>query len=206
MSWFLKNKKKTVALLVSILIFTPIWWLTFVIWLSIALYSLNKYSIIHLSSKEVLALLYGRKQITKINTIIIGDTCTSDDIEKYKLGNTIAIQFPDRNLEASYQIFMHIESLLEDKGRLIILHDNRIRTEKLSIFDTPYIHPITIKELKQENLNKKIRHPFIYEPIKSLKYLLDYKKSNYKNRPCPKESLNTFCKEREIELIYLRKE
>lgn len=42
MSRFLKNKKAITALLAVIFIFTPVWYLAFIIWILLFLYATNK--------------------------------------------------------------------------------------------------------------------------------------------------------------------
>ena len=119
MSRFLKNKKAITALLAVIFIFTPVWYLAFIIWILLFLYATNKKILI--STRRVKSEINNRQEIRKIQTLIIGDTCTTDITNKYKSGNTIEVLFPDRSFEASYQIFLHIESLLEENGRLVFL-------------------------------------------------------------------------------------
>lgn len=203
MSWLLKRKKKVLAVLALLFIFSPCWYLAFVVWALIACHSFNNR--IKIANHNALSILHNRQNITKINTLIIGDTCSPSVTEKYTTSNTLAIQFPDRSLEASIQILMHVVSILEEHGRCIIIHDNAIAGNKLTIFDLPFLHPITIKELQLEESKKKSAYPLIYAPIKSIKYLLGVKKDNFKETKCPVEELYTFCEERKLELIYLNK-
>ena len=209
MSWILRRKKKVTALLVSVLLLTPAWYLVPVIWLLLIIYSpvnrrFNRWNAT-LSAEpwNVLSFLHKRDEIKPIDTLVIGDTCTQELLEKYKLGNSLEIQFPDRGLLASRLIFMHVESVLEEHGRLIILHDKNTTREKLSIYDIPYLHAITLKELKLESKAKSVRYPLILEPVKSIKYLLGIKKTGYHEAKCPIPELVSFCNERRIDLIYL---
>lgn len=202
MSWLLKNKRKVAAALILTLVFTPVWYMALLLGTLIAFHRIN--TKLSRTEQKNLSILHNRQQITKINTLIIGDTCPPAITEKFRTGNAFALQFPDRSLEASYQIFMHVESILEEKGRLIIIHDTKIAHNKLSIFDFPYLHSITIKELKCENWKNKQKYPLLYEPVKCFRYLINLRKRNYQEAACPKNELNTFCSERGIDFVYLR--
>lgn len=154
----------------------------------------------------ILSKLHNRIEIKKIHTLIIGDTCVQDIVDKYRLGNTLSIQFPDRSIKASFLIFMHVESILEDKGRLVILHDSKTAHNNITIFDLPYLSYITIKELNMDTARyRRARYPLLYEPVASVKYLLSSRKDNYVESNCPIEELRHFCQERNIELISLQR-
>lgn len=201
MSRFLKRKKKVLAILVLLFLFTPFWYLSFIVWGLIVCYALNSRA--KIVNYKALSILHNRLEITKINTLIIGDTCSPNITEKYEIGNTLAIQFPERSLEASIQILMHVVSVLEEHGRCIIVHDLANPRNKLTIFDLPFLHSITIKELQLEGLKRKSNYPLIHEPIISIKYALGLKKSRFRKTECPVEELSRFCKERKIDFVYL---
>lgn len=215
MSRFLKRKKKVISLLALIFLFTPYWYITLVIWLMLLLYILMQRLYKHcclLNAKiinypnTILSKLHNRIEIKKIHTLIIGDTCVQDIVDKYRLGNTLSIQFPDRSIKASFLIFMHVESILEDKGRLVILHDSKTAHNNITIFDLPYLSYITIKELNMDTARyRRARYPLLYEPVASVKYLLSSRKDNYVESNCPIEELRHFCQERNIELISLQR-
>lgn len=156
-----------------------------------------------ISTRRVKSEINNRQKIRKIQTLIIGDTCTTDITNKYKSGNTIEVLFPDRSFEASYQIFLHIESLLEENGRLVILNGGKHTKPGFTIFDYPFLHPITIKEMNREGWDKHANLPILVEPILCLKYLIHHKKRHWHEACCPLNELKQFCEERNIELIYL---
>ena len=204
MPGILKNKKILIlVMLLFVIMFTTLWYLSFVILAIIVAYVLNK--ILLRYNSDVISILHQRREVVKIDTLVIGDTCTDKLISQYARGYTLRIQHPDCGLEATFQKFMHVESILEENGRLIIINDSKVDQQHFSIFDIPFINIISQKELGIEYLTKKISYPLIYETIRSLKILLRYKKTDYKIFECPKEELREFCKERGIDFIYLRK-
>lgn len=214
MSWILRKKKQKLAILAIVFLFTSLWYLAISIWVLLVLYSLNArirgvfYSVNNRIASipcSVFAILHDRRNIAKINTLIIGDTCLKEVAEQYIIGNSLAVQFPGRSLEASYQIFMHIESVLEEQGRLVVFHDDKTDQHKLTIFDLPYLHAITIKELKMEGWEKKARYPLVYEPVRSIDYIRGLQKTGYQIDKCPDEKLTLFCKERNIDFLYLNR-
>ncbi len=205
MSRILKNKE-FIACLITFssavgIIFTNLWPL------SILFLAVTMVIIINKLAKRFLYknidILHNRTEIREIDTLVIGDNCDLVNISINK-ERTLFYQSADRSFTASYQIFMHIESLLNEGGRLIFICNTRIDSEKISIFDISYLHPITKKELGLESLEQMQRFPLIYEPIKSLKNILNYRENGFKITECNNE-LNKFCNERNIELIYLEK-
>lgn len=212
MSWILRKKKKAAAILALVFLPTPYWYLALAIWLLIFLYVLKQRLArrLHLQNEKIanhpnqaLSVLHNRKEITPIHTLFIGDTCSDELVDQYKRGNALRVQFPDRSLGASYHIFMHIESVLEEKGRVVILHDRKVRHNNLTFFDLPFIHFITIKESGMEGWQKKYARPLLYAPIRSIKFLRGSTKTGYRETACPMAELVHFCKERNIDLIYL---
>ena len=212
MSWILRKKKKAAAILALAFLLTPYWYLTLAIWLLIFLYILQKRIArrFHLLNEKIanhpnlaLSVLHNRKEIVPIHTLFIGDTCSDELVNQYKHGNALRVQFPDRSLGASYHIFMHIESVLEENGSVVILHDRKVQHDNLTFFDLPFIHFITIKETGMEGWQKKFARPLLYAPIRSIKFLLGNTKTGYRETACPMVELVHFCKERNINLKYL---
>lgn len=205
MSRFLKNKE-VLACMIALLLaagitFTNIWPLSAIFLLVAVVIIINKLLKRHLYKN--LDVLYNRTSIKEIKTLVIGDNCDIKDIPIDR-DSTVFFQSADRSFNASYQIFMHVESLLENGGRLIFINDTKVNQEAITIFDIFYLHPITRKELKIEELTLKSKYPLMYEPIKSLKNILRLNKKGFKQIEC-KDNLYQFCKERNIELVYLSK-
>lgn len=206
MSRILRNKKFVfIALLLilsTVMLFTVLWPLSVVLITLILLKTAN--SLLLRYNYKSLSFLHGRKEIRKINCIVIGDVCSDRIIKEHYKGNVLTFQIPDRSLEASIQIFWHIESLLEENDRLILVYDKK-HVKGYSLFDLPYFNTISQKELALETLENKRNYPLFYEPIRSIKILLGIKNKKYEVCKCPDECLTMFCKDRGIELICLTK-
>ena len=153
MPWVLKNKKKLLACVVAIIsigiIFTSFWYVSIIGFLFIIFYLLEH--LLKGYNAKALAVMHQRHNIVKIKTLVIGDVCDESIYKKYQSGETLKIQAPDRSLEASYQIFMHIESVLEENGNLIIVNDSKVDQQRYSVFDIQFLNSITRKELGIEN-------------------------------------------------------
>lgn len=208
MSRILRAKRKLAICIVLILSFviivtTPFWYIAVTLWIMAALYVINIKTTVYDSG--IMRILHTRNEIIKIDTLVIGDTCSRKIISQYKKGNTICIQHHNRGLEASYQIFMHLESLLENGGRLVIVNDSKVNQERFSIYDIPFLNKITQKELNIERLAAKTKNPLFVTPLTSIAIFLRIKKSNYNVTQCPRKDLTDFCNKRNIELIYLNK-
>lgn len=207
MSWILRHKRRlaiyVLALLALVVVVTPLWPLSLLFWVGVAAIVLDRR--IPVYDHRVMSHLHGRQQIRKIDTLIIGDTCRESFLAQYAQGETLAIQHPDRGLDSSYQIFMHVESLLEHGGHLVIFNDSKVEQHAYSIFDLPFIYWVHKKELGIAHLDAATRHPLFNDPIRSIKILLRVKKNNYKQLQCPKQELTLFCRERKIDFIYLER-
>ena len=205
MPWVLKNKKKLLACVVAIIsigiIFTSFWYVSIIGFLFIIFYLLEH--LLKGYNAKALAVMHQRHNIVKIKTLVIGDVCDESIYKKYQSGETLKIQAPDRSLEASYQIFMHIESVLEENGNLIIVNDSKVDQQRYSVFDIQFLNSITRKELGIEKLANEFRHPLIYSPIISMKILFRLQKRGYKVKECPNKNLADFCCERRFNIIYL---
>lgn len=206
MSRILKSKKKlifAVAFVLSAVMLLYNVWIAFILLLFLAMLFLNRYVLIK-QSKKVSAVLHGRHEIIKITTLIIGDVCSSSILRNYKRGNTLEIVSPGRSFEASKMIFLHVESLLEEGDRLVLINNKNI-PNGYTQFDLPYLNTITKKELGIEDMEQKRKYPLLYSPIKSMMILLGVSSRNYRKVECPDNMIKTFCYERNIELIYLEK-
>ena len=205
MSRILKNKDFIACMILFLLAigvaYMGLWPLSLVFLAAVAVIIVN--IIAQRPIYKSLRILHNRTTIKEFDTLVIGDYCDMNDIE-INISRTAFFQSADRSYAASYQIFMHVHSLLNNGGRLIFINDTSVNPDAITIFDVLYLHPITRKELKIENLTNKIRKPFIFEPIKTLKNVLKLKKRGFKQAEC-KNGLHKFCEERNIELIYLEK-
>lgn len=209
MSRILISKRKLflfcVLLLGVIIVFTPLWYLSLLIFIVLLLLVLNRLIIRKIFDSY--CLISPQRAIKQYNTIVIGENINSSVYENLcDKHSTLFITSPDRTLTASYQILLHLISCITDGGTCIIVSNSLNKQKKeFSLFDIPYIHFITRKELNIEYLNNRVVLPLLYEPVKSLKFLLDIKSSGYKITECHSREIIDFCKRKNISLIYIEK-
>lgn len=209
MSRILRNKKLLVlasgSLLAVALLFISLWILSIII-LGGALFVLMNHIVIRKIGCPFQALSSVR-EIKSYKTLIIGEYASPSEYRAYCDKDTsVVITSPNRSLEASYQLLLHTASCIEECGTCIILYNRMVQINGLTLFDLPYIHPITRKELQIEYLVKQSRLPLLYEPIKSLKMLLHIKKRGFFETECPSAEIKNYCNKKGIHLIYMAKQ
>lgn len=209
MSRILKNKKLLVLssgfLLAIALLFTSLWILSILI-LGGVLFVLMNHIVIREIGRPFQALSSVR-EIKSYDTLVIGEYAALSEYGAYcNKDRSVVITSPNRSLEASYQLLLHTISCIEDDGTCIILYNRKALLKGFTLFDIPYIHPITRKELQIEHLVKQNRLPLLYEPIKSLKMLLRIKKRGFFETECPSAEIKNYCDKKGIHLIYLTKQ
>lgn len=204
MSRFLRNKKFLLLsgglLCALILLFTPLRLLSAIIVLGVLLYAVN-YAVVRKLNKPFAALSSVR-EIKSYDTLVIGDLASPSVYIPYcNIGSSVVITAPDRSLDASFQILLHVISCIEEGGRCVIIHRNKI--DGFSLFDTPFLHSITRKELHLDKLHGKIKWPIFYEPVNSMKILMNLYSCDYQESRCPMAELEDFCIRKGLKLIYL---
>lgn len=209
MSRILKNKKLLVLsggfLLAIALLFTSLWILSILI-LGGVLFVLMNHIVIREIGRPFQALSSVR-EIKSYDTLVVGEYAALSEYGAYcNKDRSVIITSPNRSLEASYQLLLHTISCIEDDGTCIILYNRKAQLKGFTLFDIPYIHPITRKELQIEHLVKQNRLPLLYEPIKSLKMLLHIKKRGFFETECPSTEIKNYCDKKGIHLIYLTKQ
>lgn len=145
-------------------------------------------------------------KIRNIDYLVIGDMCRTEHI--VPAGKTcLQIMAPSRSLYASYEIMRHTFSILRDfeGGGILVLavRDKYAEKHNFSLFDIPFLHPVTIRKLGLARLARQTRLPLLFAPVRSLRFLLNLRRRTYIHGPCPDRAISEFCKERNIELIYL---
>lgn len=139
--------------------------------------------------------------------LVIGDYC---DISNYeRQGKTIAYLSPKlRSMEAIELLVMRLYSLLdEEKGELIIIKDKKGKSSKISVFDIPFLHEITLNKLGLSKMKYLCRLPLLFAPIGSIRLLLSIRRKGIlQESKCPSEKLAAFCESRHIKykFYYLR--
>lgn len=110
-----------------------------------------------------------------------------------------------RSRKAIYELVKRLYSLLdEDGGELIIIcHRKHKDNNKFSIFDIPYLHDITLYETKNAYMKRLCKYPLLFSPVGSIKLLTGYcSNKSIESVSCAYDEITTFCKERNIKLIF----
>ena len=140
--------------------------------------------------------------VRNVDYLVIGDYCNIRDYvpEGYSY---VQITAPNRGYNSAFQILRHTHSILKEEGGTVVMSIGNSR-KAFTLFDTQFLHPITIKKYKLEGLCKRSRFPLMFEPIASLRFLWGGYSAYRFSQDIPVE-LNVFCKERSYKLIYLEK-
>ena len=131
--------------------------------------------------------------------LIIGDFCEVSSHEGQ--GKTITYLSPQpRSMDAIELLVMRLYSLLdEEKGELIIIKDKKKKTSKISVFDVPFLHEITLKKLGLSKMKYLCRLPLLFAPISSIRLLLNIRRKGIlQENKCPSGRLAEFCASRHI--------
>ncbi len=207
MSWILKHKRRfiaSLALLIFVAAFTAIYvnlqlnyiGLLVIYVILIALILLNEATRKKLQSFHKPFDTFS--EIRNVDYLIIGDQC--DPQEFVPEDKTyVQIAAPDRGIRSAYQILRHTHSILKEEGGAVIMTCGKSKKE-FSIFDIPFLHPVTIKKYHLENLKMKSNLPILFAPIASLKFLIGGTQHTYTAMRDVDEELITFCEERNYSL------
>lgn len=134
--------------------------------------------------------------------LVIGDICDLGDLIP-KNSSSICFLSPERTIEGSFLILKHVFSLLEENNGTVIFVSKykNLSSKKITLFDIPFLHPVTINRLGFQKFLKKSRFPLIFSPISSIKFLISPKpmrkiySDSFSHR-----KLEDFCKERKISI------
>lgn len=136
--------------------------------------------------------------------LVVGDFCNTEDLVP-KNARSICFLAPERTTEASFIIFKHIFSLLKENGGHVFFVVNRknVFSKKITVFDVPFLHPVTIQRLGLRPLLKKSRFPLIFCPLLTAKFLL---RARHNMKLCreafPQTEIEEFCKVRKITAVF----
>lgn len=197
--------------IVFILFFCWIIWLIYnrmFIIAIIALCCLLCYGINHLIKRKVLMqvpnqIIYKERNF---DYLIIGDIC---NVENTLPQGSRFLKFTscNRTLFASFLILKRMYSYLKKGGIVIlVLKDNNIDENKVSLYEYPFLHPVTIKQYHLEYIFKEMSYPLVYcffsifhkRRRKSVKNKILHEKS------CPNVEIIHFCKNRGIGLLFFQ--
>ncbi len=157
--------------------------------------------IIRRKSRRQIIPFSANSMIRNIDYLIIGDMCNPSGFLP-EGSNYIQLCRPNRGLVASYQILRHTHSILKEEGGVVVfvIKPNQLTGETYSIFDLPFFHKTTIRELNLENKVHATRWPLAFEPINSIKFLMNRMNDVKKDVSCTNEEIIAFCRDRGIEL------
>lgn len=136
--------------------------------------------------------------------LVIGELVDLKDVLP-QIKESISIMAPNRSLGASFELIKRLYSLLdENKGVLIVLvNKNEIYSRKISAFDLPYLHEVTLNELHIKHSKYKELLPFVFSFIPSILFFIKgMRKRKIEDTECPMGDIVDFCKKRNIKLIF----
>ena len=148
--------------------------------------------------------VYGDNWIRNVDILIIGDlfdACCLIPQDK----KIVQISTPDSSIESVTWILKRMFSLVDEiNGKIIIvLKERNLYKKGISLFEFSFLSPIYIKILNVQALAQKRNHPFIYAPLRTMKLLINRKKSrSVVWKYPPSKELVEFCEERNLNLEF----
>ncbi len=204
MPWFLRNKINTAYKGLVVISFITMCFLQLYVLaaLIIVVVWLNKKVVRCI--EEPMKYLGPKRKVKKIDTLVIGDLCSEKFLNKYYNPNSsIVITAPGRSLTASAEILAHVETILCEHGKVIIVEPKRETSHPITIFDLPVLSLITSLEFgysRKSFVNRRI--PLFRSPVRSLQMILG-SRARRERTDCPNESINALCKRKGFLLIFL---
>lgn len=204
MSWVLRNKKKSVAIALAALLIIALCLMRLYIVAIIFVASLyvNKMVIhrINLPMKRINA----KREVETIDTLVVGDVCSQKIIDRYcGTSNCLQITAPGRSLYSTVLIIAHLESILVEKGTIVMIGPSRDYGNRVTSFDLPFISRISLLEIGIKKKSFILNNlPFFLHPIMSLKFLSG-NGGKKEETECPDESIKELCKRKGFDLICL---
>lgn len=204
MSGILSNRKLWLIILcvgIIIAVFMHLYLVSSILLIFLLLYIYNYYVIRH--SMKALADLTPQRPIRYVETLVIGDLCTTSTLaSKYDLNKTLIITAPGRSIEASFQILRHVASRLDGNNVCIVL-PNRGNTN-IGALDIPFLSSLTLLEMGIKDQTKERKfflfcHPFT--TIRSLLGLLFHPKQVN----CGFLELDNYCQHKGYQLTIIKK-
>ncbi|MCD7720764.1 MAG: hypothetical protein LUI09_00875 [Prevotellaceae bacterium] len=183
----------------ALLPFAGFWYVSLLLAAAVAMLFVNR----QVRKKIMRPLQQGlstKREIRQWHTLLIGITPAPRQYDD----NTLQFLAPQRSLEASRQILLHVASALSENGNVIITSNGKLRKGKpYTVFDIPYLGLVARKELGLEPLERKSRYPLLYEPIMSVQLLLGIPTRKYRSCGCPDKVIREYCQKKGFRLTYL---
>ncbi len=179
MSWILKRKKKIVFCATVAVLFSALCCVEYFVWHSSALVCATFISLISvaLMNRAVLKKMHAAhapfrplSRIRNVDFLVIG---TFIDARSFipKGKSFVQIAAPGRGLFSAYQVLRHTHSILKEEGGTVMLAFEKGK-DKFTVFDMPFLHPVTVKKYHLEGLKRESRFPMIFAPINSVRSLI----------------------------------
>lgn len=144
-----------------------------------------------------------RSRVRNVDYLVIGDICAPEEV--VPAGETfVQIAASNRSLLASYEILRHTSSILKERGGHVVLAVRRKSAAQntYSLFDVGFLHPVTIERLGLKGKTWQRHLPALFAPLRSLRLALWIQHGSWKEAECPLQEIQSFCKERRIDLSY----
>lgn len=152
--------------------------------------------------QEEVAPFRPSSKVRNVEVLVIGDVCKLQELPLKQGERCIKIMAPRRSLVSSYEILRHTFSILQSEGTVIIVGASK-DSQDYSLFDMAHFTEYTIKRLNLEKLQKLKHFPLLVTPVRSVQYLLGWGRRKEKS-VCPSKEMIDFCRERELQLIYMK--
>lgn len=215
MSWFLKKKRQIVYLffIISIIIICSLtiildsmmYILCYIVCiiLAIIVYQINRITRNILWKQS--SYFMPNSDIRNVDYLVIGDMYKlPKDLSALK---TIQIAVPEIGLDSCFEILKHTHSILVDNGKIIIaVKRKNINKKGYTLFDAYFFHYTTIKLKKLEVLRRKSLMPFIFSPLKSLKFILKCYHDDFYDCGMLSKEMTEFCNRRGYLIQFLCKD
>lgn len=204
MSRLLRNKAKAAfyGLIVLAIVSACLLHLYAVALLIVAAVWLNKKVVMRI--ERPMEHLGARRRVETVDTLVIGDTCSEKVLSRYcDLKSCLTITAPSRSLAASAQILAHVESVLKEGGKVIIVKAKHETSQAITIFDLPMMSLIAALESgyqRRSFLNRRI--PFFRYPLRSIRMLMR-SRADRQEIDCPDKDIAALCQRKGFNLVCL---
>ncbi len=140
--------------------------------------------------------------VRNVDYLVIGDCI--DPAACVPQGATfVQVAAPDRSRNASYQILRHTHSILKEEGGNVVIAIGRGKAD-FTLFDMPFLHPITVKKYHLEGKQRMSRLAFLFAPIASIRFLVG-RPHAFRPAEDVDAQLAAFCQERGYTLTCLER-
>lgn len=135
--------------------------------------------------------------------LIIGELCDLSTLIP-KGAHHIDFLAPRRSAYSCLELTKRLYSLLDEENGelLIIVTKEEENSRKISVFDIPYLHEVTLKILHLSWMRNLRFLPLCFAPFSAFSYFFPLKKVEFIDAVCPSKELLNFCESRNIRLVY----